>query len=143
MDSIRWVATYRDGGELRQYNADGSENAYRDIDRSRLESFALLDGERQLVRYHFDSPGLRLICRRRVYKRSDNREFVFYLVGWQRMVGGEALQSISVVGTLPDGSLSVEVISKWRDNHFLFDKIEPLECETVCGEEAQKGLAEA
>lgn len=140
MNSIQWVATYRDGSELRQYNADGSENSYRDIDRSKLDSFALLDGERQLVRYHFDQPGLRLICRRRVFKRSDNSEFVFYLVGWQKSVGQDGLQSISVVGQLPDGSLSVEVISRWREDHALFDAIEPLECEVECGIEELKAL---
>lgn len=142
MNSIQWVAAYKNGSELRQYNADGSENSYANIDRSQLESFALLDGEHPVVRYHFDSPGLRLICRRRVYKRSDNVEAAFFLAGWQKNVGGEVLQSISVVGQLPDGSLSVEVISKWRENHFLFDAIEPLDCETVCGEQT-KLLTEA
>lgn len=134
MEPIHWVASYKDGSDLQQYNADGSENSYHHINRNNLDSFALYNGDRPIVRYHFDQPGLRLICRRRVYKTTGaESDLAFYLVGWQKTVGGESLQSISVVGQLPDGSVAVEVISRWQENHFLFDAITPLEFETPCG----------
>lgn len=135
MNSIHWVAVYTDGTVLPQYNEDDSENSYKDVDRHRLQSFAIFDGDHPVVRYHFDQPGLKLIYRRRTWKRSDvDGETAFFLVGWQKTVAGESLQSISVVGRLPDGTASVEVISKWHENHFLFDSIEPVEWEVPCGQ---------
>jgi hypothetical protein len=129
---ISWVATYTDGSALSQFNADGSENRYPDIDRSRLATFAMYYGDMPLVRYHFDRPNLRLVYRKRVFMFPGEGAREFYLVGWQikdkAITEGDNLQSISVIGQLPDGTPSIEVLSRWYD-HPLFEAIEPIECE--------------
>jgi hypothetical protein len=107
---------------------------YHEIERDKLISFALFRDGKPLLRYHFDQPGLKLICRRRVFKTPGEEDKVFFLVGWQKTVVGkdgkpESLQSLSVVGKYPDGTMSIEVVSKWHENHALFDAIVPLECE--------------
>jgi ribosomal protein L32 len=43
MTDIRWRAIYSDGSYLEQFNKDGKENKYQDIDRSRLVSFELFE----------------------------------------------------------------------------------------------------
>jgi hypothetical protein len=133
MDPIQWVAAYSDGTSLKQYNADGTENRYPSIDRSKLESFAIQKDGHVLLRYHFDHPDQRLIYRRRVFMLAGQPQpVVFYLVGWQRKVslGQESinLQSISVLGFLNDGSHTVEVIGRWG-SHPLFEAVDHLDCE--------------
>lgn len=122
MNSIQWVAQYEN--ELfPQYNEDGTENKYADIDRERLTAFSLVRDGGILIRLHLDK-GQRLIYRRRVEMRPGDKMTVCYLIGWQKTVGGENIQSIACIfehlGT-------VEVISEWRDGWF--DKPELLEFE--------------
>jgi len=67
MNGYYWKAIYGDGTALSQYNADGSTNGYRDIDRDRLVCFALcqVNSDKPIVVLHF-SLGQRLIYRRRI-----------------------------------------------------------------------------
>jgi hypothetical protein len=129
MDPIQWVAGYSDGTSLTQYNADGTENRYPSIDRSKLKDFSLFRDGVLLIRYHFDHPDQRLIYRRRVFLMPGEAEpRVFYLIGWQRNVKGENVQSISLLGVLPSGDTAVEVIGRWW-THPLFESVEHLDCE--------------
>ena len=41
MKNYSWIAYYSDGNSLSQYNEDGSENRFGDIDESRLINFVL------------------------------------------------------------------------------------------------------
>ena len=43
MEGIYWTAIYEDGEELSQFNEDGSENLFGEIDQSRLMMFELRD----------------------------------------------------------------------------------------------------
>lgn len=122
MNSIQWVAQYED--ELfPQYNEDGTENKYADIDRERLTAFSLVRESGILIRLHLDK-GQRLIYRRRVEVRPGDKTTVCYLVGWQKTIGNENVQSIACIfehlGT-------VEIISEWREGWF--DEPELLEYE--------------
>lgn len=112
---MQWVAYYSDGSSLPQYNADGSENKYQDIDRSRLESFALWQDSTKVFHLHIE-PGQRLIYRRRVEMPQGTS---VYLVGWQQTVGTENIQSIAYV--FPNGS--VELAGRWREGHPWFYSI--------------------
>lgn len=122
-DRVTWVARYKDSTHV-QYNADGEyQDRYADIVRDKLEYFELWlesNPKQLLVRYHFDTPNKRLIWRRRVYKRNDGSELVIYLVGWQMKVGGENVQSLSVI--FPDNH--IEVIDRWQENE-IFHKPVP------------------
>lgn len=130
-ESIQWRAIYRDGEMLAQYEGE-RENRYVDIDRSKLASFALLkDG---LIKFmvHMDHPDQRLIYRRRVFMKqsadqSDGKR-VFHLIGWRRKISDtETIQAIAVMGE--DGS--VDLISKWREDHVLFETPVILPCEEI------------
>jgi hypothetical protein len=125
---MNWEARYNDGTVLPKFNDDGSENRYEDIDRGKLESFALfmeIDGvNHPAIELHLD-PGQNLIYRRRVEKRSDGVEFVVYLVGWKMQVGGETVQSIAYISEAGE----VHLAGKWRDNHPWFYAIQPVVAE--------------
>lgn len=92
---MQWKAYYKDGSDLSQYNADGSENKYKNIDRESLSHFVLFEGKdvRFACYLHKDQ---RLIFRRRTYLRGDEKA-VIYLVGWQMTVGGRNIKSIAYI----------------------------------------------
>lgn len=111
---MQWVARYTDGSELPQYNGDGSENKYADIDRTRLQTFGLFDDRARLViAVHFDEPGKRLIYRRRIEQRSGFDPVTVCLVGWQQTVAGHNVQSIQYV--FPDGT--IHSAGAWNEQH--------------------------
>jgi hypothetical protein len=82
---LTWKAIYKEGEPLSQFNADGSENLYRDIDRKKLSRFELYDGE-TLKFALFLHEGQRLIFRRRnfiSYSKDGEKRWIVYLVGYQ------------------------------------------------------------
>jgi hypothetical protein len=122
---MQWVALYSDGSGLCQYNGDGSENKYADIDRARLTNFALFtDDHRKVVEIHLE-PGQRLIYRRRVEHPPGKPKIVVYMVGWQQTIAGQNVQSIAYV--FPDGR--IEIAGQFREDHRWFYAIEPVPCE--------------
>ena len=124
---ITWTAHYADGTTLPQHEGD-KENRYLDIDRSRLVAFSLRKDGQDVLTVHLD-PGMRLIYRRRVFLRlGADAPTVFYLVGWQKTVGGENVQAISVIA---EDSGKVHVIGRWRDDHPVFSGVELIDGEDV------------
>lgn len=122
---MKWIARYNDGEILPQYNEDGSENKYADIDRGRLTEFALVDNSNEPVfALHLD-PGQRLIYRRRVEMRTGVGEFTVYLVGWQMTVGGQNIQSIAYISE----DKQIHMAGAWRDDHPWFYSIQTVPCE--------------
>jgi hypothetical protein len=98
---LSWQCVYTDNTVLNQYNEDGTENSYTDIDRSKLSEFRLFDEAGELKFSLVLDEGQRLIYRRRVFKTlnngDDNSEVVVYLVGWQDTVNGKNVQAISYI----------------------------------------------
>lgn len=121
---MHWEARYNDGKALPQYNADGSENRYADIDRARIASFSLFDGDRLIVTVHLDH-GARLIFRRRVAQAPGGDKFTVHLIGWQRTVGVHNVQSILYV--MDDGE--IHMAGEWREDHPWFYAAVPVPCE--------------
>ena len=118
---IVWRAIYR-GGSLDQYNKDGSENSYRDIDRSRLMAFQLLRDESVIITLHLDA-GSRLICRRRRFLTEGiSAPRTCYMVGWQRTDNGVNSQCMAFV--TEDGQ--IHLIGRARENHPVFYGVELL-----------------
>src|SRR5574342_774232 len=121
---MQWVAHYSDETELPQYNADGTENKYADIDRARLQYFEFRDTGRIVLRTYLE-PGQRLIYRRRVEKRPGEPDIVVYMAGWQQTIAGQNIQSISYI--FPDGAViqagRFDEASRW------FYSIVPVPCE--------------
>jgi hypothetical protein len=108
-----WLAHYSDES-LPQYNEDGSENKYADIDRSRLTAFSLVRDGNILARIHI-SPDKRLIYRRRIELRPGGEKTILHLAGWQKTVNGENVQSIVCAF---EHLNTIEVIDGWRDGWF-------------------------
>jgi hypothetical protein len=124
-DTLRWEARYNDGTVLSQNRADGGENRYADIDRSRLDSFALVRADGTAVlQLHLDT-GQRLIFRRRVEQQASGTERIVYLVGWQQTVNGTNIQSIAYV----TGDGETHLAGRWREDHPWFYSAQPVPCE--------------
>lgn len=87
-----WKVEYSDGSSLAQYNEDGTVNTYRDIDREKLVSFSLSVFNNTYTVSLED--GRRLIYRQRVKVSPGKPDEVIYLLGWQKTVRGENIQSI-------------------------------------------------
>jgi hypothetical protein len=122
MQPIQWIAHYG-ADTFPQYNEDGSENKYADIDRSRLTAFSLVRDGSVIVRIHM-SPDKRLIYRRRIEVRPGGGKTTCHLAGWQKTVGGENTQSIVCVF---EHLNTFEVIDGWKDGWY--DKPDFLEFE--------------
>lgn len=114
---FRWVAQYRDGTVVNQYDKDGKERSYEHLERDRISAFALYDQEsrRSILTLHLE-PDQKLIYRRRVEQRvgqADPTE-VCYLVGWRRTANGECVQSIAYVF---EKSGRIELAGRFREDH--------------------------
>ena len=107
---IMWKAVYPEGC-LNQYNEDGSVNKYIDIDRTILKFFEIYKDKKLILRVHLEE-GKRLIYRRRVsLSLQGSITEVVYLVGWQKTVGNENVQSICYV--FEDGH--IEMAGAWNE----------------------------
>lgn len=126
MNPLQWVAYYGDE-VFPQYNPDGTENRYQDIDRDRLTAFALVKDGNLVTRVHFEA-GMRLIYRRRVAIRAGDKVTVCYLVGWQKTENGVNSQAISCV--FEHGG-PVEIIPRWTDGMFNAPELLPFEQEHI------------
>lgn len=113
MSSVMWKAIYDDGIELPQYNEDGSENKYTDIDRTKLIKFILFQDNNPKVVIHLDK-NKRLIYRRRVAMNflSEITEVV-YFAGWQEKKNGINIQSICFL--FEDGH--IEIIDGFKEGY--------------------------
>lgn len=116
MQKIEWKAIYDDGKSLSQYNENGTENKYTDIDRNRLVQFVLLaDGIPKIV-IHLDN-NKRLIYRRRVAAAfsgaNAGKQETVHLVGWQEKKQGINIQMICFL--FEDGH--IEIVDRFQENH--------------------------
>jgi hypothetical protein len=94
---LKWKAYYNDGTFLNQFSEDGSENRYKDINRSKLSSFSLYDGQKAVF-ILFLHEGQRLIFRRRTTINLNNvvKDLV-YLVGYHQTIEGKNYSVISYI----------------------------------------------
>lgn len=92
---MSWTAYYADGTQLHQYPDNGSANTYDDIDRDKLVKFSLSVFDRTFTISLEE--GRRLIYRHRVVKTSGGKSISIYLLGWQKTIKGENIQSIMFI----------------------------------------------
>lgn len=111
-----WKAIYKDDSCLPQFNNDGSENKYADIDRNKLSQFHLIKDDKPVVIVYLDE-NKKLICRRRVAKHFSGpkagTEEVVWIVGWQENRKGINVQMICFV--FEDGH--IEVVDRFDEKH--------------------------
>lgn len=104
---LKWKALYHDGISLSQFNEDGSENRYHDIDRNRLSHFVLFNENGKAVFSVVLHPDQKLIYRRRTVIRGDGQvSGSVYLVGWQQKIRGKSVKSIAYV--YEDGAIELD-----------------------------------
>lgn len=128
--TLTWRAVYRDGTVVEQYDEkrDPIEVSSEIIDRRNVKTFFILHGQVPVLTLHLDE-GQNLIYRRRISVTGDKRE-ICHLVGWQRIVQGETVQSIAYV--FEDGR--IEMAGRFREDHPWFYSI------VLTGKENEQGL---
>lgn len=110
--NLEWRAIYIDGTQLTQYNENGTENKYQDIDRANLVRFDLLKKDTKHTIFSvYLREGQRLIYRRRTLVNMGNgSKTLVYLVGWQQTVytnaGPKNVTAINYV--YEDGSIALD-----------------------------------
>ena len=127
-DYLVWVAVYNDGTNFAQFNEDGTENSYHNIDRTKLTEFHMVRVDNQETVFAMAlEPEQRLVFRRRVSMSGDTGEIlrIIYLVGWQQTVGRKNVQSLNWI--LPD--LSIVQTGKFREDSQIFYEIAWMEDE--------------
>lgn len=116
---LRWVAVYNDGLRLPQYNEDGSENKYTDINRDILKQFLLLD--ETSVRFILNlKPEFKLIYRLRTIKINNDVKERVHIVGYQLNISGKNIQHINFI---VDSTGVIEVTDGFRENHAWYSSI--------------------
>ena len=131
--AIVWRVHYIDGTSLNQFDVDGKEHSYTEIDRPRLQAFDLWWQGRLLVRVDLrdDTKGnpdigrRRLIWRIRHIARSNGEHIRIHLAGWQRNIKGVNVQAIAYA--FEDGWLVLG--GQFTDTDFM-DTAYPLPWET-------------
>ena len=125
---LRWAAVYNDGSHHPQYNEDGSENKYVDINRDILKQFLLLD--ETSVRFILNlKPELKLIYRLRTAKNSNNDVIErVHIVGYQQNVSGKNIQHINFI---VDSTGVIEVTDGFRENHAWYGPVVLLSDEKI------------
>jgi hypothetical protein len=104
---MKWSAKYSDGTSLMQYEGE-KENSYLAIERDKLEGFAILSDNNELILLvSLERPTQKLIYRRRVFHKpfSSKPDEVVWLVGWHENVGGKSIKSICYI--YPDGHIEM------------------------------------
>jgi len=115
-----WKAVYADGTVLKQFDENGRERKFSEIDQSRLKIFSwepVYNGGRPVSVTLKE--GQRLIAFRRVKWRPflpGSTPVILYAIGWQSTVNGRNVKSITWI--LPDDSVVVseDVDTLFNDN---------------------------
>lgn len=109
---LTWKAYYNDDSSLTQYNEDGKENKYKDIERHKLTHFDLINEAGKKIHRTALHDGQRLIYRRRNFISLGNTEerHLIYLVGWQMTIitpaGEKNITAINYI--YEDGSVALD-----------------------------------
>ena len=121
-----WKAIYSNGESLLQFNFDGSENKYSNIDRARLVRFDLCRDNQPLLVIHL-SHKKKLIYRMRRAMNNRGKEEVVYLAGWQENQNGKNVQMIAFL--FEDNH--TEIVDRFYEDHPWFYSIKFLKEEKI------------
>lgn len=117
-DGISWKAIYEDGESLSQFDQNGDENKYTDIERKRLMQFVLYRDKIPIIVIHLGG-GKRLIYRMRRAQDTHGNQEVVYLAGWQEKQNGKNIQMISFLFK----SGRVEIVDRFNEKNLWFYSI--------------------
>ena len=107
-----WIAQYNDGTQLDQFNLDGSENLFKNINQDKLKRFIIRSEQREIIlnlvtgevringlklSFGFEDEVHRLIYFRRVRQiLGSGAPSVVEYVGWQATMQGDSCPSSNV-----------------------------------------------
>lgn len=114
---FHWMARYKNGDVIMQYNSDGLQVSSDSLDRDQLSRFILLNDNEPIVTLILGE-GQKLVYRRRVELVEGQGETVCHLIGWRKKIGEEIIQSMIFV--FEDGR--IEVMSNFQEDHRWFYK---------------------
>jgi len=121
--TITWKAVYENNEELPQFDENGKENKYTDIDRGRLKTFEILKNNKPVFCLHLDK-GRRLIFRRRVAKSLlSGEERVVYLVGWQQTIrepGNPKDVNTQDIAYIFEDDGHIELAGEWQNTRWFY-----------------------
>jgi hypothetical protein len=121
-----WKAIYSDGKSLKQFNSDGSENKYVDIDRKKIVQFVLYRNKKPVVIIHLGGKK-RLIYRMRRAQDNHGNQKAVYLAGWRETRNGMNIQMISFL--FDDNH--TEIVDRFSEDHLWFYNINFLKEEKI------------
>lgn len=124
--SLEWIAIYKDSSVLTQFNEDGTENLYLDINRNKLSEFRLHRPDGELVFSLKLDPDQRLVFRRRNFLTEAGDKVTWNILGWQQTINGKNIQSINYIN---DEGLPIIAAGKFNEDHPLYRSIELIEVE--------------
>jgi len=100
---MQWQAIYNNNEMFPQFNTNGTENKYSDIQRDRLVSFNMYDGDKLILSVELERPTQKLICRKRTFMNNKGGRNEIWLAGWHENVNGRSIKSICYI--YPDGHI--------------------------------------
>lgn len=108
--SYYWLATYRDGSQLEQFDKEGKERLFKEIEQSKLDTFSWVPFDKSKPAHTLKlQPFQRLIAVRRHHlvtklRTGEKKDKITYLLGWQTTHQGKNIKSIMFIH--PDGSIT-------------------------------------
>ena len=102
---MKWLAIYNDETYLPQFEDDGRENLYADIQRDKLTHFAILRDDNKLVlSIELERPTQKLIYRTRTFiDINGNLKGRVVLAGWHENIKGVSVKAINYI--YPNGKI--------------------------------------
>lgn len=109
--SYTWKAIYKDNTCL-----NSKDFSSEDIDRTKISSFILFNQNGNIVLTLYLDDGQKFIYRQRTFLKSNNQKIIYHIVGWQKTIHNENIQSI--IYAFEDGA--IHFAGKFKENHPLF-----------------------
>jgi len=98
-----WEAVYMDGSRHPQYNVDGQELMFRDIDQGRLKEFNFSNPKTKHTITLTLTENMRLICFRRVrMPMNGGLKTTTYILGFQETINGTNFKSMVEINAQGD-----------------------------------------
>lgn len=94
-----WKAEYQDGFSLLQYDTEGREHLFKEIDQDRLKVFSWVPryGHGPIYSIKLQSYQRLIAFRRVAYTPSTGERKTIYALGWQATINGKNYKSINFI----------------------------------------------
>jgi len=92
-----WKATYKDRTEFNQFNEDGTENLFGDIEQDELDEFSFNSSLGHTIKLKLKDD-MRLICfRRHSMNFMGQNDKIQYVLGYQKTLDGKNVKTMMFI----------------------------------------------